>query len=189
MTSLHLDNGAKLVIPFSPFPSNGNVTNYGKTIELDFKISNVRSAGEELITCISTNRDGVDSTQAVVGFVITESQSALNSGSLKTIGETASTAAQSEKGLIATFKEDERIHITYAINSLTDDPARMVYTYINGTISGLVRYAASDTFADATGRPSEFVFVSDNADIDIYNIRVYAQSLDGRSVLYNYIAD
>ena len=189
LTSLHLDNGAKLVIPFSPFPSNGNVTSYGKTIELDFKISNVRSSGEELITCISTNRDGVDSSQAVVGFVITESQSALNSGSLKTIGETASTAAQSEKGLIATFKEDERIHITYAINSLTDDPARMVYTYINGTISGLVRYASSDTFADATGRPSEFVFVSDNADIDIYNIRVYAQALDGRSVLYNYIAD
>lgn len=188
-TSLHLDNGAKLIIPFSPFPSNSNATNYGKTIELDFKVSNVRGANTELITCYSTNSDSDSSTKAVTGFVITESQSALNSNSLKTIGETASTASKAEKGLIATFKEDERIHITYAINSLSDDPARIVYTYINGVVSGLVRYAESDSFADATGRPSQFIFSSDNADIDIYNIRVYAQSLDGRTILYNYIAD
>lgn len=189
VTSLHLDNGAQLIIPFSPFPTNGNATTYGKTIELDFKISNVRKAGAELITCYSTNRDDEPSSSAVTGFVITESQSALNSKSLKTIGETASSASNNEKGLIATFKQDERMHITYAINSLNDDPAGMVYTYVNGVVSGLVRYSEGDTFADATNRPSQFVFKSDDADIDIYNIRVYAQSLDGRIVLYNYIAD
>ena len=189
VTSLHLDNGAKLIIPFSPFPANGNATTYGKTIEIDFKVSNVRKAGAELITCYSTNRDDEPSSAAVTGFVISESQSALNSKSLKTIGETASSASNNEKGLIATFKQDERMHITYAINSLSDDPAGMVYTYVNGVVSGLVRYSEGDTFADATGRPSQFIFKSDDADIDIYNIRVYAQSLDGRTVLYNYIAD
>lgn len=189
ITSLHLDNGAQLIIPFSPFPANGSATNYGKTIELDFKISNVRSAGEELITCLSKVNADDESSKAVTGFVITESQSALNSNALKTIGQTASTAAKSEKGLIVTFKEDERIHITYAINSLAGNPERMVFTYINGIISGLVQYHAEDTFADATDKPSKFIFMSDNADIDIYNIRVYAQSLNERSVLYNYIAD
>ena len=189
ITSLHLDNGAKLTIPFSPFPSNGDTTTFGKTIEIDFKISNVRGTDSELITCYSTNAAGDPSSDAVVGFVITENQSALNSSGLKTIGKTASTAAKSEKGLIATFKEDKRMHITYAINSKSDNPARMVYTYINGAISGLVRYSENDSFADATKRDSKFIFTSDNADVDIYNIRVYAQSLSGREILWNYIAD
>jgi hypothetical protein len=40
---LHLTNGAKLTVPFSPFTYNP-LEEKGLTIELDFKISNVRDA-------------------------------------------------------------------------------------------------------------------------------------------------
>ena len=62
-TSLHLTNGAKLIVPYSPFApdsSNYGAEKSGRTIELDFKISNIRDLSHPCITCKSSNYLTVD---------------------------------------------------------------------------------------------------------------------------------
>jgi hypothetical protein len=56
--ALHLTNGAKVVIPYSPFApddSNNGAEKTGRTIELDFKISNIRDLSKPCITCKSSS--------------------------------------------------------------------------------------------------------------------------------------
>jgi hypothetical protein len=73
--SLHLTNGAKLVIPYSPFAADSNglgAENLGRTIELDFKISNVRNENVPGISCRSYSmvqlEDGTSEEVTQVGF-------------------------------------------------------------------------------------------------------------------------
>lgn len=75
--SLHLTNGAKLVIPYSPFAADSNglgAENLGRTIELDFKLSNVRNDNVPGISCRSystiQNEDGSREEITQVGFQI-----------------------------------------------------------------------------------------------------------------------
>ena len=72
---LHLTNGAKVVIPYSPFKPDSNglgAENLGRTIELDFKISNVRDEMAPGIQCRSYYTteldDGTKEEITQVGF-------------------------------------------------------------------------------------------------------------------------
>ena len=189
--SLHLTNGAKLVIPYSPFAADSNglgAENSGRTIELDFKISNVRNENMPGISCrsysIVQNEDGTQEEVTQVGFQIYGNKSQMNSAQNKS-------KITDMSGWTTIFKPGVRVHLTYVINSLNDTPERMFYTFLNGVVSSLSSYTATDQFIDLSGvnQASQFIFDSTYMDIDIYNIRVYQQSLRPHDVLHNYNAD
>ena len=189
---LRLTAGARLDIDnFRPFETNA--TQYGLTIELDFKVSGVTDYSRPVIACMSMNGDLIQT-----GFQITGQESTINSeqvtatGGVIVEGDSAqdqiyNTAIQ---GMTAKFTEDERIHLTWVIERENNDPISrpLVITYLNGVISGMTQYANDDNFKDLNVSPATISINSDNADIDIYNIRVYSAALDKKAVLNNHMA-
>jgi hypothetical protein len=135
-TALHLTNGAKVVIPYSPFApdaSNNGAEKTGRTIELDFKISNIRDLSKPCITCKSSgyiDDNGVQVENINTGIQIYGNKSQMNSTAEKSNYDDMS-------GWTTMFKEGNRVHLTYVINSLSDNPARIFYTFLNGVTSSL----------------------------------------------------
>ena len=207
-TALKITNGAKLEIPtYHPFATNA-ITN-GLTIELDFMFSGVLDYSKPLIHCLSKyNSNNEERIQT--GFNITGQKATLNSAYYKAT-TTAIVGEEDEDGNINKqdmalqaftqyFNEDTRIHLTYVIDrvpdwSLVEDNFYFVYTYLNGVLSGIMRLdvdpqnKTADSFKDYVGVPSHMVFDSTYGDIYLYNIRVYRNALDMRTIINNYIAD
>ena len=207
-TALKITNGAKLSIPtYHPFATDA-ITN-GLTIELDFMFSGVLDYSQPLIHCLSQYEiDGVKNIQT--GFNITGQKATLNSAYYKAT-TTAIDGEEDESGNINEsdmalqaftqyFNEDTRIHLTYVIDrvpdwSLVGNNFYFVYTYLNGVLSGIMRLdvdvanKTADSFKDYIGAPSHIVFDSTYGDIYLYNLRVYRNALDMRTVINNYIAD
>ena len=210
-TALKITNGAKLTIPdYHPFEKNATET--GLTIELDFMFSGVLDYSKPLIHCLSTYEDGDGATKIKTGFHITGQKATLNSDKFKATS-TAIGGEEDENGKINEtdmalqaftqyFNEDTRIHLTYVIEYVPSDWSIIgendyyfVYTYLNGVLSGIMRLSVdpvnktADTFQDQPGAPSFLTFDSTYGDIYVYNIRVYRNALDMRSVIDNYVAD
>lgn len=192
---LHLTNGARVTIPYSPFKPDSNglgAENLGRTIELDFKVSNVRDELSPGIQCrsyyITELDDGTKKEITQVGFQIYGNKSQMNSAQAKS-------EITDMSGWTTMFKPDTRIHLTYVINSINDTPPRIFYTFLNGVTSSLSSYTEKDQFIDLARDEknhiydSEFIFDSTYMDIDIYSIRVYQSSLRPNDVLRNCIAD
>ena len=190
-TSLYLNNGAKLEVLYSPFKTAAEEN--GTTIEFDVKISNIRDRHAELIKCISRDNDGTLHT----GTIINGDYFTLNSSSQKPIQDYNDLGYinLSRAGMIATYVPGKRVRISFVITPDGRSPyagmaSNMVCTYVNGVLSGFVSYG-EDTFLASTTQNAEsgkFVFDSTNADIDIYNLRVYQTALSDRAVLGNYFA-
>ena len=191
-TSLYLNNGAKVEIPFSPFTSAGAEVE-GTTIEFDVKISNIRDRHQELIKCVSRDSDGL----LYAGAIINGDYFTLNSSAQKPIDDYNSLGYinLSRAGMTATYVPGKRVRISFVITPDGKTPyngmaSNMVCTYVNGVLSGFVSYG-EDTFSKApveTKESGKFIFDSTYADIDIYNIRVYETALTDRAVLGNYFA-
>lgn len=158
--ALKISGGARLTIPKKIFASDFRTN--GKTIEFEFSTSNVADYDSVLIDCReeSTGR----------GFRVGVQKAVLKS-------------EQSEVSV--KFKEDEHVRLTFVIEPRSAN--RLIYTYINGILSGLAQYPDDDDFSQIN--PLEISIGSDTCDIDIYNIRVYDSYLTEHDVLNNYIAD
>lgn len=181
-TALHLTNGAKVTIPYSPFTYNA-LEKDGLTLELDFRISNVRNSANAPITCNSTIYNaatGVSSVQS--GLRIFYNKAQLDSDKKKT-------AITDMSGRTTVFFPGNRIRLAYVITHDNFAPARMVYTYLNGVISGLNICDEDDSFKEDPNSPAYFVFDSADMDIDIYNIRVYSNANSYSLILNNNMAD
>ncbi len=207
-TALKITNGAKVEIPtYHPFATDA-ITN-GLTIELDFMFSGVLDYSKPLIHCLSKYEDNGEE-RIQTGFNITGQKATLNSAYYKAT-TTAINGEEDESGNINEqdmalqaftqyFNEDTRIHLTYVIDrvpdwSLIGNNFYFVYTYLNGVLSGIMRLdvdaqnKTADSFKDYVGIPSHMVFDSTYGDIYIYNVRVYRNALDMRTIINNYIAD
>ncbi len=194
---LHLSSGANMIITdYQPFglDSNGQegmVT--GKTIELDFCITDVTDYSAPLITCLSYN----DDESIRCGFQITGEAATFNTANIKaTEGSIIDDDEHQEyntqiQGLTAKFTEGERIHLTWVIQKKSETHP-MIKTYINGIVSGISEYTgSSDSIAQNSTTGSEPALIkigSNTGAVDIYNIRVFNKDLTDRQVLENYIA-
>ena len=155
---LRVNGDATVVIPFKVFENDFKPI--GKTIEFEFSTHDVRDYDSILINCMSNNR----------GFSLTSNVALL----------------KSEQSTIETnFKEDERVRVSFVIEPTNQN--RLIYTYINGILSGLVQYKENDDFSQSN--PINITIGSKDATIDIYNIRIYNINLDHTELLNNYIAD
>lgn len=191
-TSLHLNNGARFEIDYSPFDSAAE--QYGTTIEFDVKISNIRNRHSEIIKCLS--RDENDN-KLYTGIIVNGDYFTLNSNAQKPIEDYESLGYidLSRAGMTATYVPDKRVRISFVITPDGYAPyagmaSNMVCTYVNGVLSGFVKYG-DDTFLNSqygNEESNKFIFDSTDADIDIYNLRVYDAALNDKTILGNYFA-
>ena len=132
----------------------------GKTIGLEFATHNVMDYDAKIISCESGGR----------GFYVTPQRAVLKS-------------EQSEISM--QFKEDEHVSIYFVIEKRSEN--RLVYCYVNGIISGAIIYPTDDDFSQVT--PVGISIGSNDAVVDLYNLRIYDNDLTRHQVLTNWIAD
>ena len=100
---------------------------------------------------------------------------------------------RSQQSFLSTqYKEDEHVRISFVVEPSDTEHNRIIWMYLNGVASGALQYPESDTFAFTSQDPSIFKGItigSNEAIVDIYNIRVYNAALTNRQVVNNWIAD
>ncbi|WP_304419006.1 hypothetical protein [Muribaculum intestinale] len=159
LTALHLEKGAGCYIPYKPMATDCKLV--GKTIEIEFMVSNCYDTEATVISCLSGS----------VGFEI-KAQEAYISSAL-------------HKKVESKFKQDERIRVGFQIEQVGGN--RFMYLFLNGKMSGVVQYDTSDYFVQnpavgiTLGHPS--------CELNVYNIRIYDNVLSFRQMVNNYIAD
>ena len=195
---LRLSSGANMIVNgYEPFNLNANGKEgmeTGKSIELDFRISNVTDYSLPLITCLSYDNNN----NILCGFHITGEAATFNTRNIKATGGTITEGEEEDQayntqiqGLTAKFAEGERIHLTWVVQR-KDETYPMIKTYINGIVSGITEYTGnSDSILqnNTTGAEPALIKINSNVGtVDLYNIRVFNKVLSDRQVLENYIA-
>ena len=132
----------------------------GKTIEFELATREVLDYDTEVINCFSGGR----------GFTITAQQ-------LKLASEQSSMGTR--------YKEEEHLRVTFVVEKKSEN--RLLLCYINGIMSGAVQYPEADDFSQID--PVGITIGSNECTTDLYNIRVYDNSLTRYQVLDNWIAD
>lgn len=161
-TVLRLSGDARVNIPFNLFSVDPRSN--GMTIEFEFETRNVSDFEAPLISCMNNN----------IGIQITAQQAVISSEQL------SGTSA-----IRAQFKENEKIRVSFVIQSRAEN--RLVYTYLNGIMSGVAQYKDNDNFVQKN--PVGITIGSNYAGIDVFNIRKYRQALTKEQILTNYMAD
>ena len=132
----------------------------GKTLEFELATREVLDYDAEVLSCYSGGR----------GFKITAQQLSM---------------ASEQSALGTRYKEDEHIRVSIVAEKKSEN--RLLLCYINGIMSGAVQYPEDDDFSQAT--PVGITIGSNDCTTDIYNIRVYDNSLTRYQILDNWIAD
>ena len=166
---LKASQGAKVLFDaYSPFNTEPKTS--GLTIELDFRISGVLDYDAHLMECISRDNLGDIKT----GFFIT--------------GNTFNYWASGKELVSLNIVEGQRIKLSYVIEPLESEKYPMCYTYLNGIISDVHNYQATDDFLNNPQNPGYLKIDSTNGQVDVYSVRFYSSALDAQTVLNNYQA-
>ena len=132
----------------------------GKTIEFEFAVRDVNNREAEVISCMNSG----------VGLSITADKAVLNSAM---------------SSVECRFKDEEKIRVGFVVETSGED--RLLLVYLNGILSSAMQYAEKDIFKQDT--PVTISVGSPYCSIDLYTIRVYANSLTSAEMVNNYIAD
>lgn len=163
--SLLIPVGSSIDIGYKPFEEDVTTTN-GKTLEINFKVSDVYDYGTKIISCYANDK----------GVFITP-----NNGSL---------AISSNNLIEVPFSDNEDIKLTIVIskrNVENEGQKQLIYVYANGVISGVLKYSINDNFSQIN---ADAVHIgSGDATIEVYNARFYNVELSSYQVLDNFIAD
>lgn len=150
---LIIGEGMSITTNITPLYDN----TYGKTLEFEFETINV--VDDSAVLCDLRDTNGL-------GLLLTASEASLKVG-------------LDDKQIVSTkFKSNENIRISFVINSNT----KLVFIYINGIVSGAIKYTSSFNVYKAltfTG--------SSDANIKIKQILIYNGILTSDQILNNYI--
>lgn len=163
--SLNIGVGSSVEINCSPFADDVTSTT-GKTLEFYFKAKNVYNYNSLVISCFANSK----------GIQITP-----NSGSL---------ALNSENALDIQYKDEKDIKISFVVsrrNSENEGQMQLVYIYVNSCIAGVLKYSTADSFSQID-KPC-ITIGSNEAGIELYNVRYYDVDLSSYQILDNFIAD
>ena len=158
ITVLRVAGDARVNIPYQAFATDFRTT--GKTIEVEFATRDVMNYDSVIMSCMSGGR----------GFSLTAQLARL-------VSEQSEISMQ--------YKEEEHVRIAFAVEKRSQN--RLMYIYVNGIMSGVVQYPASDDFSQAS--PVGISIGSNDCTIDLYCIRVYDNNLERGQILTNWIAD
>ena len=173
--ALILKNGAKIVVNAYPFDQLVDPAASGKTIEMEFKISNVIDNSADLISCISGGK----------GFRISGSKASMLTGSSVTYIDEEDQEQTRIVGVEKTFATDIDIKMAFVIGQRSQH--RLMELYINGTREKADIYNTTDNFVQDI--PVGITIDSAVADIELRNIRVYDAALTDDEEVDNYIVD
>lgn len=132
----------------------------GKTLEFEIATKEVLNYDAVVLSCDNDGR----------GFVITAQQLRV---------------ASEQSNLGTRYKEDEHLRVSIVVEKKSEN--RLVLCYINGIMSGAVQYPIDDDFSQAS--PVDITIGSNECTIDLYNIRIYNNSLTRYQIIDNWIAD
>lgn len=157
-TVLRVAGDARLTIPYKMFANDFRTT--GKTLEIEFATRDVLNYDAVIMSCMSGGR----------GLQLTTQKATL-------ISESSSIGTQ--------YKEEEHVRLSFVVEKKSG--SKLLLCYINGILSGSVKYPDDDDFAQAT--PVNISIGHNDCTTDIYCIRVYDNDLTRYQILDNWIAD
>ena len=158
IAALKVCDGATVNIPITPFANDFKTL--GQTIEFDFSIEDSINDNAIVCSCMSGNR----------GFRINSKQAVYKTNEIE---------------VITKFKDKERIRISFVVEG--SGLNRMIYTYVDGVVSGLNQYTTNDIFTQQT--PVSITLGSTECTIKLYSIRIYNRGLKINEVVDNFIYD
>ena len=183
-TCLRISNGASISIPVAPLNIlNSTALGSPLAFEFRFKVRNVN----EYATLIQRGQDA-DATENITGF---ETENGVFGKLFSACGLCLGTQEAFFKGsnvsVSARYKEDEVINLTFVLENRTaNNTYPLIYIYLNGIMSGIATYTASESFES---NATQLIFNSDYCDVDLYRVRIYKANLSSADVVHNYIAD
>lgn len=183
---LRISNGASVTIPL-----NGlnilNTTNITESLafEFRFKVRNIQEYSTLVTVESSEDKDGnvivtknVSTDKGVWGRLHKDLGICL--GTQEAFFQSTNTIVN------ARYREDEIINLTIVVDN-NSASLPLMYIYLQGILSGIAKYGASDSFNANT---FNMEFNSDYCDVDLYNIRIYkGAKLESADVVHNVIAD
>lgn len=158
IAALKVCEGATVNIPVTPFANDFKTL--GQTIEFDFSVEDSINDNAIVCSCMSGDR----------GFQIKSKEAVYKTNEIE---------------VITKFKDKERIRISFVVEG--SGLNRMIYTYVDGVVSGLNQYTTSDIFTQQT--PVSITLGSTECTIKLYSIRIYNRGLKINEVLDNFIYD
>lgn len=173
--ALVMRNGAKIVINAYPFDQAVDPAASGKTIEMEFKVSNIIDSTADIISCISGGK----------GFHITGSKASMLTGSSASYTDEDGNEQTRLVGVEKTFAEDIDIKMAFVIGQRSQH--RLMELYVNGTREKSDLYNTTDNFVQDT--PVGITFDSTAADIELRNVYVYDCALTDDEEVDNWIVD
>ncbi len=141
-------------------PLSFNPTQYGFTFEMEFSTELVNDENAVIL----------DLTQGGKGLKITASEASLTSNN----GKIVSTK----------FRAGENNRIAFVVDNAAVGNSKLSYIYVNGIRTGAVDFISTDNY-DVEKQIT--IGNTDNAIINIHDIRIYRRALSDTEILNNYI--
>lgn len=172
------------------FEENANVqdiTQIGRTIEIDYEVLSATNLNATIIDCMSSNN---------IGFRVTPQNCyLLNSGSNIDIDETG--FIKNEENVAAAYlNPGTRTHLTFVIEPWAVDKAadgnyhQSTNIYINGEFANSCPYNRNSSTGNLDGNNfstnATITIGSDSCLIKLYSIKLYNRGLTESQVLHNY---
>lgn len=194
--ALHLNGSAKCTIPilfndqYLYYRNDGDfveatntIAGSGRTIVIDFKVSNVLDYGTPCISLIN-NTEGR-------GLIVTPQEAYLTNENFKLHYNSAGSISNKDSIPFVQIKDNERIQLTIVIENENASSGKMNTTqfirmYLNGELSKALSF--SSYYFSQNTKPS-LVLGSNDATLDIYSVRCYEMALKDSDIIQNFIAD
>ena len=157
--ALKLTNGANVEIGYKPFGNDATTT--GATYEMELTCTNVTDRKGTVVDCMT---DGV-------GFRLTTQEALMRTG------------AGSEVG--TKFASGMTLKIAFVVQE--KKASRLMTLYVNGILCGAKQYASTDSLLQE--EPTNIKIMSESADVEVRNMRVYSRALGDDEELANYMVD
>ncbi len=159
-TCLRINGDARAEINLKLFSED--FKRHGKTIELEFVVHDVNNRDAVVVDCMSGG----------IG--------------LKATADTATFSSQSTN-VKCNYRDETRVRVSFTIEDAGEQSNRLMSVYLDGIISGVQQYPATDNFEQLT--PVTIRLGSSLCGLDLYTIRVYDTALTPLQMVHNYIAD
>lgn len=158
-------------------------TTNGRTVEFDYCVPNATDDSAIIIDCANTTSAA---NEKFIGIKITPLTCCVKSNNMQA-GTISNGFITDEEYIAAAYlQKDAKIHLSFVVEGLNTQASgkQAVNIYVNGKYANSIPYIATDSFTH-----TNFITIgSDNAVVDIYNIRAYNRSLSRAEIQQNYIA-
>lgn len=173
--ALVLKNGARIEIGSKIFDEAQDPAASGKTIEMEFKISNVINYDADIISCLYEGK----------GFRVKANKASMLTGSSVTYSDEDGNQQERTVGVEKIFASDMDVKLALVVGKRSE--YRLMELYINGSREKADVYNTTDNFVQTITQG--ITVDSTAADVELRSVRVYDRALSDDEIVDNYIVD